>query len=102
MGGVTRSLNISYLKAIPVGTTVRIHSTVMQVGRTMALIRGTMTSPDGKTVYCTCEHHKVAVPSLEKHMSPEFDGTSDGNPGGLPNAGTVKARRDLGKEHSKL
>lgn len=102
MGGVTRSLNISYLKAIPIGTTVRIHSTVMQVGRTMALIRGTMTSPDGKTIYCTCEHHKVAVPSKEEHMSAEFDGTSDGNPGALPNAGTERARREMAKEGSKL
>ena len=28
----------------------------------MALIRGLMTSPDGKTIYATCEHHKVNVP----------------------------------------
>ncbi|TVY59153.1 hypothetical protein LSUE1_G010065 [Lachnellula suecica] len=51
-----------------VGTTVRIHSVVMQVGRTMALIRGTMSSQDGKTVYCTCEHHKVAVPTLKENL----------------------------------
>ena len=34
----------------------------------MALIRGTLESVDGKTVYATCEHHKVNVPSLEAHV----------------------------------
>lgn len=84
MGGVTRTLNISYLRAIPVGsslppllspptnrspgTTIRIHSEVLQVGRTMAMIRGEMTSLDGKTIYCTCEHHKVSVPTQADHL----------------------------------
>lgn len=73
MGGVTRSLNISYLRAVPLNTTVHLHSTVMQVGRTMAFIRGNMTSPDGKVIYCTCEHHKVNVPSLPEHMAFKID-----------------------------
>jgi acyl-coenzyme A thioesterase 13 len=73
MGGVTRSLNISYLRAVPLNTHVRLHSEVIQAGRTMALIRGEMTSEDGKTVYCTCEHHKVNVPSLPEHMAYKVD-----------------------------
>ncbi|KAH8884894.1 thioesterase family protein-like protein [Thozetella sp. PMI_491] len=68
LGGVTRSLNISYLKAVPVGTKVHLHSQVYQIGRTMAYIKGWMTSEDGKTVYCTCDHHKVGVPSRKAHM----------------------------------
>jgi len=68
MGGVTRTLNISYLKAIPVGTKIHLHSVVTQAGRTMAHIRGTMMSEDGKTIYCTCEHHKVSVPTLKEHL----------------------------------
>ncbi|EKD16307.1 putative thioesterase family protein [Drepanopeziza brunnea f. sp. 'multigermtubi' MB_m1] len=68
LGGVTRALNISYLRAIPVDTTVRIHSRVLQVGKTMALIRGEMTSLDGEKVYCTAEHHKVSVPSKPEHL----------------------------------
>ncbi|KAE8449750.1 hypothetical protein EG329_007525 [Mollisiaceae sp. DMI_Dod_QoI] len=68
LGGVTRTLNISYLKAIPMGTTIRIHSEVTQIGKTMAMIRGAMMSQDGKIIYCTCEHHKVAVPTKEKHL----------------------------------
>jgi acyl-coenzyme A thioesterase 13 len=33
------------------------------------MIRGTMTSQDGKTIFCTCEHHKVSVPTREEHLS---------------------------------
>lgn len=67
MGGVTRTLNISYLKAVPIGTTVRLISRVMSVGKQMAMIRGEMTSLDGKVTYCTVEHHKVNVPVQPEH-----------------------------------
>lgn len=69
MGGVTRSLNISYLKAVPIGTTVYFRSRVAGVGKTMALIKGEMTSEDGKTIYATAEHHKVNVPMLAEHAA---------------------------------
>jgi acyl-coenzyme A thioesterase 13 len=42
---------------------VRISCRVLQVGRTMAMMRGEMTSLDGKISYCVCEHHKVGVPT---------------------------------------
>ncbi|PGG99896.1 hypothetical protein AJ79_08378 [Helicocarpus griseus UAMH5409] len=67
LAGVTRSLNISYLKAVPIGTTVRIRATVVQHGRTMALITASMESRDGKVVYATAEHHKVHVPALPEY-----------------------------------
>jgi acyl-coenzyme A thioesterase 13 len=69
MGGVTRTLNISYLRAIPIGTTVKVNSKVIQAGRTMALIQGEITSVDGKTVYCTCEHHKVHIEAQPHHIA---------------------------------
>lgn len=68
MGGVTRSLNISYLKAVPLGITVRLNSRVVSVGKQMAMVRGDMMSLDGKTTYCTVEHHKVNVPVLPEHL----------------------------------
>jgi hypothetical protein len=34
----------------------------------MALIRGTLESLDGKTVYVACDHHKVNVPTLPEHV----------------------------------
>jgi acyl-coenzyme A thioesterase 13 len=67
MGGVTRILNISYLKAVPIGTKVRLYSKVTSVGKQMAMIRGDMKSLDGKTTYCTVEHHKVNVPVQPEH-----------------------------------
>jgi acyl-coenzyme A thioesterase 13 len=35
----------------------------------MALIRGSMVSPDGKITYATVEHHKVNVPTREEHLA---------------------------------
>jgi len=32
------------------------------VGKQMAMLRGKMTSLDGKVTYCTVEHHKVNTP----------------------------------------
>ncbi|KAI9868006.1 MAG: hypothetical protein M1830_005706, partial [Pleopsidium flavum] len=69
LGGVTRSLYISYLRAVPIGETIRINSHVIQHGRTMAMIRGEMVSRDGKTTYATCDHHKVNVATKEAHMA---------------------------------
>jgi acyl-coenzyme A thioesterase 13 len=39
----------------------------------MAMISGRMTSTDGKTIYCTCEHHKVAVPTRPEHLAKEYE-----------------------------
>ena len=36
------------------------------------MIRGTMTSQDGKTIYCTAEHHKVNVPTPPEHLKHEI------------------------------
>ncbi|OJD20562.1 hypothetical protein ACJ73_08103 [Blastomyces percursus] len=67
LAGVTRSLNISYLKAVPIGVTVYIRTKVIQHGRTMALIGATMESKDGKIIYATAEHHKVHTPALPEY-----------------------------------
>jgi acyl-coenzyme A thioesterase 13 len=73
LGGVTRTLSISYLRAIPIGTTVRIRSWVVSAGRTMAFIRSEMTSENGKKVYCTAEHHKVNIEAKSEHLAVETD-----------------------------
>lgn len=35
-----------------------------------------MTSQDGAIIYCTCEHHKVRVPTKKEHLElkVEWDG----------------------------
>ncbi|KAK8169841.1 hypothetical protein IWX90DRAFT_477274 [Phyllosticta citrichinensis] len=66
MGGVTRILHISYLRGVSIGTKVLLSSKVVQIGKKMAMIKGEMTSLDGKTVYATAEHHKVnALPNAQ-------------------------------------
>lgn len=53
---------------MPIDTTVHIHAYVYQVGRTLAYIKGWMTSEDGATVYAACEHHKIRIPTREAHV----------------------------------
>ena len=38
-----------------------VDSHVVQAGRTLALIRGEIKSPDGRVVYVTCDHQKINV-----------------------------------------
>lgn len=61
LGGLTRSLSLSYLRDCPEGVKVIIDSTVLQAGRSMALIRGEIKSPDGKIVYVVVDHNKVNI-----------------------------------------
>ena len=68
LGGLTRSLSISYIKALPEGTPVIIDSTVVQSGRMMALIRGEIKSPDGKITYVVVDHNKVNYGPPEKML----------------------------------
>ncbi|KAL9059137.1 MAG: hypothetical protein Q9162_001355 [Coniocarpon cinnabarinum] len=68
-GGVTRNLNISYLRGIPLNSTVLFRSRVIQHGKTAALIYGEALSEDGKKVYATAEHHKINVPMPPEHKA---------------------------------
>lgn len=79
MGGITRNLNISYLRGIPAGSTVMFKSRVVQYGKTAALIYGEALTEDGKKVYATAEHHKINVPMLEEHKAAKvkWDETMD-------------------------
>ncbi len=43
----------------------------------MAMIRGEMASKDGKTVYATCDHHKVNVPTKESNMAEKVAAEAD-------------------------
>ncbi|KAK5147245.1 hypothetical protein LTR04_000876 [Oleoguttula sp. CCFEE 6159] len=89
LGGVTRHLSISYLRAVPIPSTVRISAHVVQHGRTMALIRGEMTSVDGRVAYAACEHHKVNVPTRPEHLAAMAEGV-EGHDGGEKGEGLEK------------
>ena len=68
LGGVTRSLTISYLRGIPKGSTVILDARVEQAGRTMAYIYGTCKDKETGATLATCVHHKVGVPAKADHM----------------------------------
>ena len=60
-GAVSRTLTVTYLRPVPVGTRVRVESEVVTHGKTMANIRGAIITLDGK-VCVTCTHDKVIIP----------------------------------------
>lgn len=55
-------VNCTYLRPAPLGSTVFVESWVVNLGKRMGLIMGTMRlgSMDGKICY-TCEHGKVSL-----------------------------------------
>ena len=69
MGGITRNLNITYLRTLPMDSTVLFRSRVIQHGKTTALIRGEVVSEDGAKLYATADHHKINVPMLSEHKA---------------------------------
>ncbi|RPA91793.1 Thioesterase/thiol ester dehydrase-isomerase [Choiromyces venosus 120613-1] len=60
--GVTRSLNISYLRPAPTGTVLLIRSEVVHAGRKLATIKGVISRKDDGKVCYTAEHLKVNIP----------------------------------------
>ncbi|KAI1769782.1 HotDog domain-containing protein [Hypoxylon cercidicola] len=69
--GVSRTLNVTYLRPIPVGTSVDIKCEVLHAGRTQCALRGEMraVTKDGKDgpLLAVCEHGKANTdPPAEK------------------------------------
>lgn len=56
--GVSRTLNVTYLKPIPVGDSILIECELMSIGRSMSTIRGVMRRQADGVVLATCEHGK--------------------------------------------
>lgn len=61
--GVTRTLNCTYLRPIPGGSTIDIYCELLSVGKRMSAIKGEMRAvgADGKlgALLAICEHGKV-------------------------------------------
>lgn len=69
--GVSRTLNVTYLRPIPVGTTVDIECEIVHAGQRLSSLRGVMrtATSDGTKgpVLAICEHGKVNTdPPVEK------------------------------------
>jgi len=60
--GVSRTLTVTYLRPLPLGTKVFVDCAVVAVGKNLANLKGTMKTADGK-VCITCIHDKAAVPT---------------------------------------
>lgn len=56
---MSRSINTTYLRPIPVGTEVLVECELVSVGKRLAQIRGTIRRAGGKgEIFATCEHGK--------------------------------------------
>jgi acyl-coenzyme A thioesterase 13 len=64
--GVSQNLNITYLRPAPIGTELLIEVEIVQVGKTLAILRGTMRRKSGGQITATCEHSKVNVDARAK------------------------------------
>ncbi|KAI0413949.1 hypothetical protein EKO27_g3343 [Xylaria grammica] len=62
-GGVSRTLNVTYLRPVPVGTTVDVECEIVHAGQRLSSLRGVMrtANTDGTEgpVLAVCEHGKV-------------------------------------------
>ncbi|KAF7521642.1 hypothetical protein G7054_g12389 [Neopestalotiopsis clavispora] len=63
--GVSRTLNCTYLKPIPLGTTVEIQCEILSIGKRLATMKGEMRAvgEDGTLgpLLAVCEHGKVST-----------------------------------------
>ncbi|KAF2864110.1 Thioesterase/thiol ester dehydrase-isomerase [Piedraia hortae CBS 480.64] len=62
--GVSRSLNVSYLRPALQGEELLMTCEVVHMGKKLALLRGTLQRAKDGAIISTCEHHKVAVQRL--------------------------------------
>lgn len=56
--GVSRTINCSYLRPAPNGEECLVECEIVQIGRTLCQLRGTLTRRSDGAVLATCEHHK--------------------------------------------
>jgi acyl-coenzyme A thioesterase 13 len=57
--GVSRTLNVAYLRPAPVGTEVLVECEIMQIGKRLCTVRGVLKRASDGVVLATCEHGKV-------------------------------------------
>ncbi|KAH0496894.1 hypothetical protein TgHK011_004237 [Trichoderma gracile] len=59
--GVSRTLNVTYMRPAPVGIEVLIECEMLQVGKRLCALRGTMKRKSDGELLCVCEHNKANV-----------------------------------------
>ncbi|KAL4903641.1 hypothetical protein BDW74DRAFT_155886 [Aspergillus multicolor] len=70
LGGVSRHLNVTYLRPVPMGTRVRLVSKVVNVGKRLALMRSEILRvyEDGREEVCVVSDHEKANTDPEVKM----------------------------------
>jgi acyl-coenzyme A thioesterase PaaI-like protein len=58
-GGVSRHLNVTYLRPVPVGTMVKLVSRVVHMGKRLALLRSEIVRVDNGNVCMVSDHEKA-------------------------------------------
>ncbi|PBP15288.1 thioesterase superfamily protein, partial [Diplocarpon rosae] len=59
--GVSRTLNVTYLRPIPVGERVLVACEVVHAGQRLCALKGTMRREKDGKVLAICEHGKVSI-----------------------------------------
>ncbi|PKS08965.1 hypothetical protein jhhlp_003578 [Lomentospora prolificans] len=59
--GVSRTLNVTYLRPVPIGTITKVVCEIVHAGRRLVTIRATMTRESDGAVLAICEHGKVST-----------------------------------------
>lgn len=57
--GVSRTLNVTYLKPIPMGEEILVEAEILSIGKRLTTVRGTMRRASDGTLLTVCEHGKV-------------------------------------------
>ncbi|KAH7150043.1 HotDog domain-containing protein [Dactylonectria estremocensis] len=61
--GVSRTLNVTYMRPVPAGEEVLIECEIVQAGKKLATLRGVMRRRSDKALLAVCEHGKVNIDS---------------------------------------
>lgn len=59
--GVSRTLNVTYLRPVPSGCEVLIECEVVQLGKRMCTIKGVMKRKQDGAIMAVCEHGKFNI-----------------------------------------
>lgn len=67
-GGVSRNLNVTYLRPLPVNTEIRVICEVTQIGKRLAFLRAEIRRVDDDVLCAVADHQKANTdpPSNQK------------------------------------
>lgn len=59
--GVSRTLNVTYLRPIPCGSKILIECEIVNIGKKLCMLKGIMRRQEDNAVLATCEHGKFNI-----------------------------------------